>query len=89
MTGSLQHGQYRVSSGQVWSFLQVPLLSCIHLLLVVLLDFGFLFMGGYLVGALWALESCLVAFIVAKKNKYPVEKGQMAHAGKIIKEGDS
>ncbi len=46
-----------------------------------------LFMGGYLVGALWALGIMLVAFIVAKKNKYPVvEKGQMAHAGKIIKE---
>ncbi|HAQ0385537.1 TPA: TRAP transporter large permease [Enterococcus faecium] len=42
-----------------------------------------LFMGG----ALWALGIMLVAFIVAKKNKYPVvEKGQMAHAGKIIKE---
>nr|WP_277895203.1 TRAP transporter large permease [Enterococcus lactis] len=46
-----------------------------------------LFMGGYLVGALWALGIMLVAFIVAKKNKYPVvEKEQMAHAGKIIKE---
>lgn len=46
-----------------------------------------LFMGGYLVGIFWSLGIMLVAFIVAKKNKYPVvEKGQMAHAGKIIKE---
>ncbi|MBL4997369.1 TRAP transporter, DctM subunit [Enterococcus xinjiangensis] len=46
-----------------------------------------LFRGGYLVGIFWSLGIMLVAFIVAKKNKYPVvEKGQMAHAGKIIKE---
>lgn len=46
-----------------------------------------LFLGGYLVGALWALGIMVVAFLHAKKNKYKtvktVEKGA---AGKILKE---
>lgn len=46
-----------------------------------------LFLGGYLVGALWALAIMVVAFLHAKKNKYQtvknVEKGE---AGKILKE---
>ncbi|MFV2047162.1 TRAP transporter large permease [Metabacillus sp. YM-086] len=31
-----------------------------------------LFMGGYVVGILWGLAVMLVAFFIAKKNKYPV-----------------
>lgn len=46
-----------------------------------------LFMGGYLVGALWSLGIMLVAFVVAKKNKYPtVPKGQGKQVGKVLKE---
>ena len=46
-----------------------------------------LFMGGYLVGALWSLGVMLVAFVVAKKNKYPtVPKGQGKQVGKSAKE---
>jgi len=46
-----------------------------------------LFLGGYLVGALWSLAIMLVAYIHAKKNKYPTMKAsEMGSAFKIIKE---
>lgn len=46
-----------------------------------------LFMGGYLVGALWSLGIMIVAFVIAKKNKYPtVQKGQMKNTGTVLKE---
>jgi len=46
-----------------------------------------LFLGGYLVGALWSLAIMLVAYIHAKKNKYPTMKAsEMGSAVKIIKE---
>lgn len=46
-----------------------------------------LFMGGYLVGALWSLGIMIVAFVIAKKNKYPtIQKGQLKDAKKILKE---
>ncbi|MGT2784257.1 TRAP transporter large permease [Streptococcus merionis] len=46
-----------------------------------------LFMGGYLVGALWSLGIMLVAFLWAKKEKYPVVTSQdKGEALTIIKE---
>lgn len=46
-----------------------------------------LFLGGYLVGALWSLAIMVVAYIHAKKNKYPTMKAsEMGSAFKIIKE---
>lgn len=46
-----------------------------------------LFLGGYLVGALWSLAIMVVAYIHAKKNKYPTMKAsEMGSAVKIIKE---
>uniref|UniRef100_UPI0026ED347F TRAP transporter large permease subunit n=1 Tax=Streptococcus merionis TaxID=400065 RepID=UPI0026ED347F len=46
-----------------------------------------LFMGGYLVGALWSLGIMLVAFLWAKKEKYPVATSQdRGEALTIIKE---
>ncbi|MGM0156692.1 TRAP dicarboxylate transporter subunit DctM [Enterococcus sp. AZ191] len=46
-----------------------------------------LFMGGYLVGAFWSLGIMIVAFVIAKKNKYPtIQKGQLKDAKKILKE---
>ncbi|WP_270344481.1 TRAP transporter large permease [Enterococcus thailandicus] len=46
-----------------------------------------LFMGGYLVGALWSLGIMVVAFVIAKKKKYPtVQKNQIKHSGKVLKE---
>lgn len=44
-----------------------------------------LFMGGYVVGILWGLAVMLVAYIIAKKNKYPVApKVSFSEAKKII-----
>lgn len=31
-----------------------------------------LFMGGYVIGVLWALAIMIVSYIIAKKRKYPV-----------------
>ncbi|TNV69714.1 TRAP transporter large permease [Trichococcus shcherbakoviae] len=46
-----------------------------------------LFLGGYLVGALWSLAIMLVAYVHAKKNKYQTMKAsEMGSAVKIIKE---
>lgn len=46
-----------------------------------------LFLGGYLVGALWSLAIMIVAYIHAKKNKYPTMKAsEMGSAFKILKE---
>ncbi|WP_320165360.1 TRAP transporter large permease [uncultured Trichococcus sp.] len=46
-----------------------------------------LFLGGYLVGALWSLAIMLVAYIHAKKNNYPTMKAsEMGSAFKILKE---
>lgn len=46
-----------------------------------------LFLGGYLVGALWSLAIMVVAYIHAKKNKYPTMKAsEMGSAFKILKE---
>lgn len=46
-----------------------------------------LFMGGYVVGVLWALGIMIVAFVVAKKNKYPTAPRVAAKdAWKIVKE---
>jgi len=46
-----------------------------------------LFLGGYLVGALWSLAIMLVAYVHAKKHKYPTMKAsEMGSAVKIIKE---
>lgn len=46
-----------------------------------------LFLGGYLVGALWSLAIMVVAYVHAKKNKYPTMKAsEMGSAFKIIKE---
>ena len=46
-----------------------------------------LFLGGYLVGALWSLAIMLVAYVHAKKHKYPTMKAsEMGSAFKIIKE---
>ena len=46
-----------------------------------------LFLGGYLVGALWSLAIMVVAYVHAKKHKYPTMKAsEMGSAYKIIKE---
>lgn len=46
-----------------------------------------LFMGGYLLGILWSVGIMIVAFIIAKKNKYPtIQKGQSKNMKKVLKE---
>ena len=46
-----------------------------------------LFMGGYLVGALWCIGIMVVAFIHAKRNNYQTIKGaEKGTAGKVLKE---
>lgn len=46
-----------------------------------------LFMGGYLVGALWCIGIMAVAFVHAKRNKYQTIKGaEKGAAGKILRE---
>ncbi|WP_142421930.1 TRAP transporter large permease [Enterococcus durans] len=46
-----------------------------------------LFMGGYLLGILWLVGIMIVAFIIAKKNKYPtIQKGQSKNMKKVLKE---
>lgn len=44
-----------------------------------------LFMGGYVIGILWALTIMIVSYIIAKKRKYPIaEKGANVNKKKII-----
>lgn len=46
-----------------------------------------LFLGGYLVGALWALGIMVVAFIYAKKNNYKlVSRNELGSVAVVIKE---
>ncbi|MDU5336841.1 TRAP transporter large permease [Enterococcus sp.] len=46
-----------------------------------------LFMGGYLVGALWCIGIMVVAFIHAKRNNYKTIKGsEKGTVGKVLKE---
>lgn len=46
-----------------------------------------LFLGGYLVGALWALGIMVVAFIYAKKNNYKlVSRSELGSVAVVIKE---
>ena len=44
-----------------------------------------LFMGGYVVGILWSLGIIVVAFLIAKKRKYPImEKTTNRNVGKVL-----
>jgi tripartite ATP-independent transporter DctM subunit len=44
-----------------------------------------LFMSGYVIGILWALAIMVVAFVIAKKNKYPiVQKARDYNIKKVI-----
>lgn len=46
-----------------------------------------LFMGGYLVGALWCIGIMVVAFVHAKRNNYQTIKGaEKGTVGKVLKE---
>ncbi|KAF1297467.1 hypothetical protein BAU15_07060 [Enterococcus sp. JM4C] len=46
-----------------------------------------LFLGGYLVGALWALSIMIVAFLHAKKHKYKtISRSELGSVGTVLKE---
>ncbi|WP_303219181.1 TRAP transporter large permease [Enterococcus asini] len=46
-----------------------------------------LFLGGYLVGALWALSIMLVAFVHAKKHHYKtIDRSELGSVGTVLKE---
>lgn len=46
-----------------------------------------LFLGGYLVGALWCIGIMVVAFVHAKKNNYKtVKSSEIGEVGKVLKE---
>ena len=46
-----------------------------------------LFLGGYLVGALWALSIMIVAFLHAKKHHYKtIDRSELGSVGTVLKE---
>lgn len=46
-----------------------------------------LFLGGYLVGALWALSIMIVAFVHAKKHHYKtIDRSELGSVGTVLKE---
>lgn len=46
-----------------------------------------LFLGGYLVGALWCIGIMAVAFLHAKKHNYKtIQRSELGSAGKVLKE---
>ncbi|MGM0124645.1 TRAP dicarboxylate transporter, DctM subunit [Enterococcus sp. AZ194] len=46
-----------------------------------------LFLGGYLVGALWALSIMVVAYLHAKKHKYKtISRSELGSVGTVLKE---
>ena len=46
-----------------------------------------LFLGGYLVGSLWALGIMVVAYVIAKRHNYPtVAKAKKGEVSKVLRE---